>query len=504
MRQFLGLPYAAPPVGSLRWRPPQPHNPWTKVRAAAAYGNVCAQNAPSFPGFGYVSDTEDCLYLNVVTPVRRKNATGPLPVMFWIPGGGLFMGGSSDYNPSALVKDGNVVYVSVNYRLNIFGFFSHPAVNAEGHAAGNYGIMDQQYALAWVRDNIEKFGGDPHNVTIFGESGGGYSVWANLASPYSAGLFHKAIILSGGGPNIIPNSLSWSGRPVDTLQSQEAVGEALAGAVGCADTRSASCLRSISTKDLLAATSQPAGKFGEGRFQSKLLLDGKIIPKPMEQIFSSGRFNRVPIINGTDYNEFNFFQAMIELAEGRVMRADDYAGLLALHFGAAATRVAALYPLDRYPTPSDAISAAVGDSDITCSGGRRANRLVKSYVKDIYTYEFNVPDSPISWPTVSFPYQSAHTVELQYLFPLFHGGNGNVHELSEPQKRLAVQFVRYFAAFARTGNPNPGDGAPSWTVYDSDADNYMSIQTPSPIAKAGFGGQHHCDFWDEISSQRSN
>lgn len=195
MQRFLGIPYAAAPVGDLRWRPPNPPAAWDEPLDAFAFGSVCAQDADaSFPGFGYVSDTEDCLYLNVFTPASGA-AGHNLPVMFWIPGGGLFMGGSSDYDPSALVREG-VVFVSINYRVSIFGFFSHPVINAEGHAAGNYGIMDQQFALDWVRRNIAKFGRDPANVTIFGESAGGISVLSHLASSGSADLFHKAILQS--------------------------------------------------------------------------------------------------------------------------------------------------------------------------------------------------------------------------------------------------------------------------------------------------------------------
>lgn len=217
MRMFLGMPYATPPVGNLRWRPPHPHASWTGVRDAVAYGKVCAQNNTTFPGFGFISYTEDCLFVNVVTPVR-DNGGRKRPVMVWIPGGGLFIGGSTGYDPSALVKDGDVVYVSLNYRLNVFGFFSHPAINSEGHAAGNYGIMDQQLALQWVKQNIAAFGGDPNNVTIFGESAGGISVWANIASPASAGLFHKAIIESGTGT---ANAFT------PTLKDEEPVGRAL-------------------------------------------------------------------------------------------------------------------------------------------------------------------------------------------------------------------------------------------------------------------------------------
>jgi para-nitrobenzyl esterase len=225
MRQFLGIPYAAPPTGELRWRPPVAPGRWQEPFDAVAFGNVCAQDTSCFPGFGYFSDTEDCLYLNVFAP-QQCDAGARLPVMVWIPGGGLFIGGSNDYNPSALVIDGPVVFVSFNYRLNVFGFFSHPAINAEGHTAGNYGIMDQQFALHWVRDNIAQFGGDPDNITIFGESAGGASAVCHLASPGSTGLFHKAILQSC---SVVATAATPS------LESAEHFGTDLAAAAGCSD-----------------------------------------------------------------------------------------------------------------------------------------------------------------------------------------------------------------------------------------------------------------------------
>lgn len=287
MQRFLGIPYAAAPVADLRWRPPTPPAAWDEPLDAFTFGSVCAQDADaSFPGFGYVSDTEDCLYLNVFAPASGE-AGHNLPVMFWIPGGGLFMGGSSDYDPSALVRDGGVVFVSINYRVSIFGFFSHPMINAEGHAAGNYGVMDQQFALDWVRRNIAKFGGDPENVTIFGESAGGISVLSHLASPGSANLFHKAILQSC--------SVAATTQTV-TLESQEHMGTALAAAAGCEE-QTPQNLRALPTRDLMAANATPKGTFGVGNYHIGLVADGTVVPEPMKALFERGRFNRVPVIN---------------------------------------------------------------------------------------------------------------------------------------------------------------------------------------------------------------
>ena len=502
MRQYLGIPYAAPPVGGLRWRPPQNHMTWTAPYEAIGFGNVGAQGNTSFPGFGHFSESEDCLYLNVFTPEDAEEGMD-CPVMVWIPGGGLFMGSGNSYDPSLLVKNGKVIFVSVNYRLNIFGFFSHPAINAEEHACGNYGIMDQQCALGWVRRNIEKFGGDPANVTIFGESAGGISVWSQVASPGAAELFHKAIVLSG---SVAPTT------DTPTVESKEHVGQALMTAAGCSN-QTADNLRLVPTADLLKANAVPLGTFGSGPFHVGLMMDGKVIPKPMKTLFSSGEFNRVPIMNGTCRDEFYWFQGLAELATGHTVTVEAYADALEMSFKVIPPELLGVSPnvgalaevLERYPphkfkSPSSALAAAIGDCGLICNGGRRVTRMIKKYVNEVYAFEFNVPDSPSPWPMASFPYESAHTIELQYLFPGFRGGSGISQELTEVQKRLANQMVHYWTTFSRFGTPNdPVLQAPFWPVYDREQDNYLSLQTPTPVAMTSFGTHHHCDFWDTLA-----
>ena len=502
MQQFLGIPYAAPPVGSLRWRPPQPHMKWYDTFEAVSFGNVGAQNNRSFPGFGYFSESEDCLYLNIFAPeVRRRDKL--YPVMVWIPGGGLIMGGSNGYDPSALVKDGEVVFVSMNYRLGVFGFFSHPAINGEGHANGNYGIMDQQFALKWVNKNVANFGGDPENVTIFGESAGGISVWAQMASPGSANLFHKAIIMSG----VFETSV---GTP--SIESREGVGQALASATGCID-QTGEHLRLISTADLLAADAQPPTTFGIGRFQAGLMVDGRIIPEALIKLFASGQFNRVPIINGTCHDEFNWFQGMIELATGQKVTAEGYPQAIEKSlkmavpgnpFGSsppatAVSKIITRYPLTKYKSPSRALAAVIGDCAIISNVGRRVNRMIKQFIENVYTFEFEVPDSPSPWPTASFPYESAHTIELQYIFPGFRGGSGVSYELNQEQKWLSSKMVYYWTTFAHLSTPNAVKPQASiWQVYEAKSDNYLSLRTPEPIMITSFNEDHHCDFWDSL------
>jgi len=239
-QQFLGIPYAAPPVGDLRWRPPQEPERWNGVRDATSFGPHCPQVATPY---GTPSMTEDCLFLNVFTPPKTNQGRPHLlPVMFWIHGGGLVVGESDGYDPSNLVAQG-VVVVTINYRIGELGFLAHSALTAESPkgASGNYGLLDQQAALRWVRRNIRAFGGDPDNVTIFGQSAGGLSVQSQLASPLAAGLFHKAIVESGAYSLQQPS-----------LAAAEAIGAVFAASAGCAVPSTAACLRSLPVQVILA------------------------------------------------------------------------------------------------------------------------------------------------------------------------------------------------------------------------------------------------------------
>ncbi|MET7508475.1 carboxylesterase family protein [Streptomyces albidoflavus] len=504
IRRYVGIPYAAPPVGGLRWTPPRRPRLWSEPLEAVSYGPVCAQDTRCFPGFGHHSTTEDCLYLNVYVPEGGQAGEGPLPVMVWIPGGGFFLGGGNDYDPTALVRDGGVVLVTFNYRVNVFGFFSHPSINAEGHAAGNYGLMDQTFALEWVRRNAAAFGGDPDNVTLFGESAGAASVLAQLVSPAAAGLFHKAISQSCSVAAVMP---------MRTLGDTEEAGVALAKAAGC-EKQTADALRALSTADLLAANRMPEGEFGVGRFHIGPVVDGEVLPEPMRDLFATGRFHRVPFVNGTNRDEFTWFQAMVELNTGHVLDAESYPRLLGPLLDVASAgqllgttvppeavpEILGRYPVDAYENASRAAAAAIGDCGIITAGGRRTTRAVRRHVPQVYAYEFDVPDAPVAWPPVSFSYGSGHVQEVQFLFPGFAGGGGVRHELNEPQKALARHMVAYWTTFARTGDPNgPGSsGSPRWPVYEAGADTVLSLRAPLPEVTTSFSRTHHCDFWDQF------
>lgn len=515
MQKFLGIPYAAPPVEELRWRPPVAPRSWEKPLIAMSFGSICAQNAVCFPGFGSESSTEDCLYLNVYKPESHVlNGGQTIPVMVWMHGGGFSCGASNDYNPIALVNDGNVIFVSLNYRVGTFGFFSHPAINAEGHPSGNYGIMDQQFALKWVQENIRHFGGDASNVTIFGESAGGASVLAHCGAPSSRGLFHKAIIQSGGSPPTMP---------FPTIEKLEAMGSALATAAGCTE-QTATNLRRMSVKDIMAGDALDDANFGIGKYPFGLMQDGTIVPKDLRQIFSSGAINAVPMIVGVNRDEFTWFQAMIELRSGRIPTAEAYPEALTatvellnkLHLAGVRVpleeipRVLEMYSVEAYGNASRALAAVVGDAGLISTAGRRTTRVLAQHCPLVYVYEFDVPDTPCPWPEVSFSYGSAHTLELPYVFPGFHGASGKDSPLSEKQQRLAREMVRYWTQFAWYGTPN-GKAAvedsagktstqqPKWEPYSAGSDNVILLQAAEPIKMIdGWGERHNSDYWDQF------
>ncbi len=474
--RYLGIPYAAAPVGNLRWRPPQPHERWTGVRDASAYGNHCPQVSSPF---GLASTSEDCLFLNVFTPARGADREGEdedelLPVMVWIHGGALLLGESDDYDPVRLVEQG-VVVVTLNYRLGVLGFLAHPALTAESpdHASGNYGLMDQQAALRWVQRNIARFGGDPRRVTIFGESAGGLSVHSHLASPLSAGLFHHAIVESGAYALTQPS-----------LAAAEAQGTAVARAAGCS-AQTASCLRAAPVATLLAALTVPTVVPD---------VDGKVLTQTIQAAFTSGSFNRVPVIEGSNHDEWRLFVALnIDLVTGPLTPAQ-YTGAIAATLGVplgTAALLGSFYPLAGYPSPDLALSALGTDAIFACNS-RKAARLLSQFVPT-HAYEFNDEDAPqLFLPPVSFPYGSAHASEIQYLFNL--RSQVPHPDLTSAQQQLSRAMVAYWANFARTGDPN-WLGTPFWPAYDRTGDRMQSLAPPTPAVESGFAADHKCAVW---------
>jgi para-nitrobenzyl esterase len=464
--EFLGIPYAAPPVGSLRWRPPQPAARWSGVRDATQFAPHCAQ---SVSPFGQASTSEDCLYLNVFTPPGSARANHRLPVMVWIHGGALVTGESNDYDPTKLVGNGAIV-VTINYRLGALGFLAHPALTSHpGGPSGDYGLMDQQAALRWVQRNISQFGGDPRNVTIFGESAGGLSVLSQLASPGAHGLFAKAIVESG--------AYNLTQAPLATA---EAAGEAFATSAGCAS-QTAACLRSLPVATIL--TNQTATGYTPD-------IDGQVLTQSIGTALSSGQFNRVPVIDGSNHDEWRLFVAESEL-EGAPVTAANYQSMIASTLQvtpAIAAVIAAQYPLSAYPSPSVALGAVGTDAIFACPA-LTVDNSVSKYVPT-FAYEFNDENAPeLFLPPVSFPYGAAHASELQYLF-----GLPNAVPLSSAQQQLSAAMQGYWTNFAKRGFPS-SFGEPLWPHFDSVGQRMISLVPPQPQAETDFAAEHNCAFW---------
>ena len=476
-RVFRGIPYAAAPVGSLRWQPPQR----PALRRGVLDATQFASHCPQIGGpMGIASATENCLFLNVWAPSGDGRVElARLPVMVWIHGGGLVDGESDDYDATRLVAKG-VIVVTINYRLGELGSLAHPALTAESpdHASGNYGLMDQAEALRWVRRNIALFGGDPSNVTIFGESAGGLSVHSQLASPLSRGLFHRAIVESGAYQLAQP-----------TLADAEAQGVAFASAAGCTD-QTAACLRNLTVAQILAV--QPGGVAG-----ASPTIDHRFLTQSIGAAFASGAFNRVPILEGSNHEDFRLLVAINELATGAPLTADGYAAAISTTLGvpaAAAPLFEAQYPLASFASPSLALSALGTDAVFACSArfvAQSASKFVPTFV-----YEFQDPNPPETFlPPVSFPYAAAHASELQFLFDARQAIPARPLDAGELE--LADAMTSYWATFARTGQPTALT-TPPWTAFDTSTDNVQALVPPSPAAETTFAVDHNCAFWDAL------
>jgi para-nitrobenzyl esterase len=478
IREFLGIPYAAPPVGNLRWRPPVAHAPWFAPLEATQFANHCPQ--PPSP-FGRVSITEDCLFLNVYTP-DSHHFSGPRPVMFWIHGGALVTGESDDYDPTALVNDG-VIVVTINYRLGALGFLAHPAFAAENtdpdrdhdvdpNSAGDYGLMDQQFALRWVRDNIFFFGGDPLNVTIFGESAGGLSVFSQLTSPPARDLFHKAIIESGAY-NLNTQSLA----------TAEAAGTAFSTAAGCSS-QTAACLRALPVITILE-NENPAGYTPN--------IDGEFLPLSLGAALATGQFHHVPVIQGSNHDEWRLFTALdFDLVSGPIANNEPaYEAAIATLVGPAAPLVAEHYPLASFPSADLAFASAFTDAVFACPA--LGADLSMSQFIPLSTYEFNDENAPQDFlPPVSFPYAAAHASEIQYLFNL--PVTVPRPPLNAAQRQLSSTMQRYWTDFAKFGTPN-SPSTPFWEPFNPLVGDFQSLIPPTPMQETNFATAHNCAFW---------
>lgn len=465
-RTFDGIPYAAPPTGALRWAAPRPAAPWTGVRDATRPGSPCPQSGIEVPGG---STNEDCLRLNVTAPVTA----GPRhrkPVVVWLHGGGFTTGTGNSYDPHRMATRGDVVVVTVNYRLGVLGFLGHAGLPG----SGTFGLADQQAALRWVRTNIGAFGGDAGNVTLAGQSSGGFSVCAQLASPSAAGLFDRAIIESGPCTGRPEHPFAPSAAPLSTV---DAAGTQLTATVRCdKEPDVMACLRRTDVSVLLTAQTidqQPA--YGT-----------PLLPEDPGVAVAAGRIHRMPVLIGNNHDEGNAWAAGIIEAGNPVTPATwpDIASYF-IPDPARTPDVVRTYPVTS-TNGGPVFGAVIGDSNFACPT-LRTGSLVAARTHT-WRYEFADENAPRPTPTTPpFPLGAAHATELTYLFDL----GGRPRDMTDDQKRLANTMIDYWTRFARTGDPN-GGGAPRWsrTAVQSLAPNHTGPTHPVT--------RHHCDLWSTM------
>ncbi|GAB2836213.1 carboxylesterase/lipase family protein [Lentzea nigeriaca] len=467
---FLGVPYAAPPVGSLRWRPPQPARTWPGMRSATSYGNRCPAAASSN---GPRSENEDCLFLNVQRPSSVHSGRNR-PVYVWIHGGGLRNGSSNQHDGSLIVSRTGAVVVTINYRLGAFGFLSHPGLTAEGRGqSGNYGLFDQQAALRWVQHNIAAFGGDPRQVTIGGESAGGWSVCTHLTAPGSRGLFRAAMIQSGSCYS-------------QTLAQAETSGTAAARALGCTDPATAvTCLRAL-----------PPGRLVDTQVNAGFVDGVPALPQAPDAAVHSGAFARVPIVIGATRDEGRSF-ALGFAGQDR----NAYEAFVRASFPNQAEAVLARYPwpagADRF-TPVYLVGAIMTDAGLIARVGGCPNleltRVFARYTRT-FAYEFAHRTGPGLTPIPGFVWGAGHAAELAYLWPSFDNGTPIAPTFTAAERRLATTMVDAWGNFVRTGRPGTAGRTP-WPAFTGTA-RVMSLDAGGStlVSARTLGAQHNCDLW---------
>ena len=466
---FKGIPFAAPPVGDLRWKPPMPVKHWAGVRDAGEYSATCAQIDAHWNKMAAAKGSEDCLYLNVWTPEWPSHSRKP--VMLWIHGGGN-MGGSAlgaggiepPFDGASLSHHG-VVVVTINYRLGLLGFLAHPELTAESphHASGNYGILDIVAALEWVKQNIATFGGDPAKVTVFGQSAGGHDTGILLVSPLSKGLFARAIEESG--------TIMMAGRVTQTLAEAEKHGVEIAAKMNAPAEGALAYMRKLSVPDVLRAS--PA--YGSGGLGP--IVDGYVVTQNPAKTFAAGREHRLPLLIGSNARERSLEGGAPALEKA-----------IAQLYGDAAPRANALYAAaPAYPPYGDAGAQFLTDNFARCPSLTTAE-FHSAAGNPVWEYEFSH----------AFPEATegaVHSGELRYLFGVFPPGT-----VADSERKISNEIETYWSNFAKTGDPN-GGGLPAWPKFDNKAHGYLEFTDDGPIAKQNLRGAF-CRLWTEVLKKK--
>jgi para-nitrobenzyl esterase len=472
LRAYLGIPYAAPPVGVLRWRPPQPTSPWREVRRCETFGPACPQ--PKRDPAGRYS--EDCLSLNVWTPAKTG---GRLPVMVWIHGGGFNFGASSqaEYHGANLARKG-VVVVTLNYRLGPLGYLVHPGLDSESPqgVSGNYGLLDQIAALKWVRANIKAFGGDPGNVTLFGQSAGSRSVSLLLLSPQAKSLFHRAIAQSGG-PILGSEYLNPAFNGDKTSVSK--MGEELARRLGCEGSNGLACMRAKSADDVVAAAACDTSLFAEEIFFAPVF-DGSVLPQNPFTAFHNGRQHAVPVITGSTANE-----GALYLTGEKDLGTVRYGKFLQVRFSGHEREALAMFP-----AATDADVPGAINKVITVGANAQPARLTAGNAAKTGSQAWVFHFTRIPATRLAKAGGAHHGVDLAYVF-------GNLDEpeaYTATDHALSCQMMGYWVNFAKSGDPN-GPGLPYWPAFTEQSNAHMEF---GDVVLPGAGlYRTECNFIEE-------
>ncbi|GGS60585.1 carboxylesterase family protein [Streptomyces griseoviridis] len=475
---FKGIPYAKPPVGTLRWKAPQPAAKWNGVRDATEFGGSCVQGTGWDPGYDKPTLTEDCLYLNVYRPSNstKKN----LPVFVWNHGGGNTGGAGRDTDPAKFVTRQDAVFVTLNYRLGAMGWLYTDQLNQDNKdgAAGNYGLLDQQAALRWVQQNIRAFGGDPHNVTLAGQSAGARNTCTQLAAPGAKGLFDRVILQSGG-----------CNAPARTRTEAADSGDRFAAELHCpTGTGQLACLRAKSPADILAAQQKVS--------QNSSVYGTSVLPADPLALLKTGKLTNLPVVVGGNSDESQ--QSVFGQYDyrGNPLTAAQVGDLIEQTYPEGADRVEAAYPVDEYWSPTVAWGTIQSDQR-ACRDQTLRDRLAAD--TRTYAYEFAEKDGPAFtsiWRLgTDYPFGATHVNELGYLWDYL----GTALPFSADQVRLSDQMISYWGSFTEDGNPNVRL-APAWPRYTPQGD-LLQFQAPSAhrVTYAQIDDEHNCALWNDIS-----